>query len=79
MKGKFFRKTSGHARVFLGNIWHAAVTGEVLTAKEMNDCNDFGTNAKVVPAKFDKFKIAGSKLQVTMPSKSVVALEITGK
>ncbi len=63
----------------LGNILHAAVTGEVLTAKEMNDCNDFGTNAKVVPAKFDKFKIAGSKLQVTMPSKSVVALEITGK
>jgi alpha-N-arabinofuranosidase len=64
----------------LGNIQPTAVSGEVLTAKEMNDYNDFGASAKKVgPAKFDKFKITGNKLLVAMPSKSVVALEIVSK
>jgi alpha-L-arabinofuranosidase len=45
----------------------------------MNDYNDFGTAPKVTPAKFDKFKMEKGKLQVDMPSKSVVALEIVTK
>jgi alpha-N-arabinofuranosidase len=63
----------------LGNIQPGIVTGEVLTSKEINDFNDFGNAPKVVPAKFTKFKITGNKLQVTMPSKSVIALEIISK
>jgi alpha-L-arabinofuranosidase len=63
----------------LGTIQKAAVTGEILTSKEINDFNDFGTASKVAPAKFDKFKVTGNKLLVVMPSKSVIALEIIVK
>ena len=63
----------------LGTIQNTTITGEVITAKEINDYNDFGIAPKVIPAKFEKFKLAGNKLQVTMPSKSVVALEVTIK
>jgi alpha-L-arabinofuranosidase len=55
------------------------ITGEVLTSENMNDYNDFGVAAKVQPAKFDAFKLNGSQLVVTMPSKSVVSLEIVQK
>jgi alpha-N-arabinofuranosidase len=65
--------------VDLGNVKGAIITGEVLTSKEINDYNDFGMSAKVAPAKFEKFKLTGSKLEVNMPSKSVVALELSFK
>jgi len=42
----------------------------------MNDYNDFGVEAKVVPVKFDGFKLNGSQLVVNMPAKSVVGLEL---
>jgi alpha-L-arabinofuranosidase len=63
----------------LGIMKDISATGEVLTSKEMNDHNDFGSANHVATAKFDKFNISGSKLTVKMPSKSVVALEITSK
>ena len=63
----------------LGAIIPASVTAEILTSKEMNDVNNFDTAQKVVPAKFDKIKTTGNKLQLTMPSKSVVVIEISGK
>jgi alpha-L-arabinofuranosidase len=65
--------------VDLGDIKNADIAGDVLTSKEMNDVNDFGATAKVVTAKFTKFSLNAGKLQVVMPSKSVVALEITSK
>ncbi|MDP4210719.1 MAG: alpha-L-arabinofuranosidase C-terminal domain-containing protein [Bacteroidota bacterium] len=63
----------------LGSIKAGNVTSEVLTSKAMNDYNDFGKAAKIIPAKFDKIKISGSTLQVIMPSKSVVSVEISTK
>jgi alpha-L-arabinofuranosidase len=63
----------------LGTTQKADITGEVITAKNMNDYNDFGQAAKVVPAKFEKFKLNGNKLLVTLPSKSVIGLEISAK
>jgi alpha-N-arabinofuranosidase len=63
----------------LGLAQNISVTGEVVTSKNMNDYNDFGQAPKVVSAKFDKFKAGNGQLQVTMPSKSVVCLEIAQK
>jgi alpha-N-arabinofuranosidase len=63
----------------LGSIQRADITGDVLTAKKINDYNDFGSSPKVIPVKFDKFALKDGKLHVTMPSKSVVALEISKK
>lgn len=72
--------TENPVTIDLGKIQPSAVSCEILTSKEMNDYNDFGAEAnKVVPVKFDKFKITGGKLQVNMPAKSVVAMEIVGK
>ena len=55
------------------------ISGEVITSKNMNDYNDFGTAAKVLPAKFDGFKLSGGQLTVNMPAKSVVGLELVIK
>ena len=52
------------------------VTGEVLTAKAINSFNDFGKPEEVKPATFNGFKMNAGVLSITMPSKSVVALEI---
>lgn len=63
----------------LGSLKTGTITGEVITAKEINDYNDFGKANVVVPAKFEKYKVSGSKLVINMPSKSVVALELLTK
>ena len=52
------------------------VSGEVLTAAAMNAMNTFDSPAAVKPAPFSAFKLAGSDLTVTVPSKSVVVLEL---
>ena len=53
------------------------VTGEILTANEMNSFNSFETPDKVKPASFTGFSLKDGILSVTMPSKSVVVLELT--
>jgi alpha-N-arabinofuranosidase len=63
----------------LGLTQNINVSGEVITSKNMNDYNDFGVTAKVVPAKFDGFKLNGNQLLVNMPAKSVVGLELVLK
>ncbi len=55
------------------------ISGEVITADEINSFNDFGVKEKVTPKKFTNFKLDDTKIQVTMPSKSVVSIEISGK
>lgn len=71
--------TENPVTINLGLNQNVSVTGEVITSKNMNDYNDFGQAPKVAIAKFDKFKIGNGQLNVTMPSKSVVCLEITSK
>lgn len=71
--------TENPVTIDLGALKAGTISGEVITSKEMNDYNDFGKANVVVPVKFDKFKTNGSKLTVTMPSKSVVALELIVK
>jgi alpha-N-arabinofuranosidase len=52
------------------------VTGEVLTANEMNAFNSFEEPEKVKPAVFSGYKLKDGILSVTMPAKSVVVLEL---
>lgn len=63
----------------LGNLKTGTITGEVITASEINAYNDFGTPEKVKIQKFNQFKLNGTSLQVTMPAKAVVSLEILSK
>ena len=52
------------------------VTGEVLTAKEMNAHNTFEAPESIKPASFSGYKLKDGMLTVTMPPKSVVVLEL---
>jgi alpha-N-arabinofuranosidase len=52
------------------------VTGEILSAPSINSYNDFGKEPAVVPKAFDAFKKSGKSLTVTVPSSSVVCLEL---
>lgn len=53
------------------------ITGEVLTAEEMNSFNSFDKPLVVKPVAFNGFTTKDGILTITMPSKSVVVLELT--
>lgn len=53
------------------------VTGEILTAAEMNSFNSFESPETVKPAVFNGFTQKDGVLSITLPSKSVVVLELT--
>jgi alpha-N-arabinofuranosidase len=53
------------------------ITGEVLTSAEMNSCNSFENPDLVKPVPFKGFKYNDGILTITMPSKSVVVLELS--
>ena len=52
------------------------VTGEVLTAKEMNSFNSFEKPEIVKPVTFSGYTLKDGILTVNMPSKSVIVLEL---
>jgi alpha-N-arabinofuranosidase len=52
------------------------VAGRVLTAPKITSHNTFDKPDAVRPAVFDKFRRQGNRIAITMPSKSVVVLEI---
>ena len=52
------------------------VSGRVLTSEAMQDHNTFEHNDTVKPAPFNAFKATDKGLTVTLPSKSVVLLEL---
>jgi alpha-L-arabinofuranosidase len=56
---------------------YKTVTGEVLTANEMNAFNSFDKPGNVKPTVFNGYKMKDGILTVTMPAKSVVVLELT--
>jgi alpha-L-arabinofuranosidase len=59
----------------IGDIFKT-VTGEVLTAKEMNAFNSFENPETIKPAQFTGYKLKDGILTITMPAKSVVVLEL---
>jgi alpha-L-arabinofuranosidase len=56
---------------------YTKVTGEVLTAPEMNSFNSFENEDVVKPDSFNGFSLRNGMLTINMPSKSVVVLELT--
>ncbi|MBN2356875.1 alpha-N-arabinofuranosidase [candidate division KSB1 bacterium] len=54
----------------------AKVTGEIITAAAMNEYNDFAKPEKVLCKPFSAFTVDKNLLRVSLPSKSVVTLEM---
>jgi alpha-N-arabinofuranosidase len=52
------------------------VKGEIITGSAMNAYNDFGKQENVNIQPFSQFKLKDNLLQITLPSKSVVTVEI---
>ena len=53
-----------------------SVTGEVLTASQMNAMNTFENPNTIKPTSFSAFKVQGSQLTLSIPAKSVVVLHL---
>jgi alpha-L-arabinofuranosidase len=60
----------------LNQVKWSTVTGQVLTSSKLTDINTFDKPNAVVIARFDGAKKQGDLLNVVLPSKSVVLLEI---
>jgi alpha-N-arabinofuranosidase len=52
------------------------VTGEILTSGFITDCNTFDKPTTVVPKGFTDFKIGTNSIEIQMPAKSFIVLEI---
>jgi alpha-N-arabinofuranosidase len=55
---------------------YKTVTGEILTAGEMTSFNSFEKPEEVKPTPFSRYKLKDGILTVTIPSRSVVVLEV---
>jgi len=55
------------------------ITGQIITHKEMNAHNTFDNPDVVMPSEFSDYKINGGDIEVILPAKSVVVLELNGE
>ena len=53
-----------------------SVKGHILTAKKINDYNSFDNPENITVNSFKDFKIKDGKLNVKMPAKSIVVLQM---
>jgi alpha-N-arabinofuranosidase len=53
------------------------ITASIITSDKMNALNDFGKEELVQIQKFSDYRMNTSKIEVNMPSKSVVLLSIS--
>jgi alpha-N-arabinofuranosidase len=60
----------------LTGVTAKSVTGRVLTASAINSVNTFASPHAVEPAVFSNAKLEGGLLNVTLPARSVVVLEL---
>jgi alpha-N-arabinofuranosidase len=60
----------------LAGLTSKNVSGRILTAPEMNSHNTFDAPHTVEPKAFNGARLNGSELEVTLPAKSVVVLEL---
>jgi alpha-N-arabinofuranosidase len=56
-----------------------SISGQILTSEQINAYNSFDNPEVVVPRNFSDFKIVNNVLEITMPPKSVVVLELDNK
>ncbi|MGC9355266.1 MAG: alpha-L-arabinofuranosidase C-terminal domain-containing protein, partial [Mariniphaga sp.] len=50
--------------------------GEIITGEEVNSYNDFGEEEEVSTASFSDVEVNGNTLDVNLPAKSIVMLEL---
>ncbi len=62
--------------VELGNTDRKHVTGQILTAKNISDYNDFGKTEMISPRAFSNARLSGNTLTVKMPAKSIITLTL---
>jgi len=67
---------AAHVTMKINGAAHANVTGRVLTAQAMNATNTFERPDAVKPTAFTAFKSEGGAITLSLPSKSVVVLEL---
>ena len=60
----------------LKDIKFSKVSGEILTAADIHDYNDFGAPEKVTLKPFDKAKVSKDVLRLTLPAKSIVTISL---
>ena len=60
----------------LGDMSIKSVTGRILTSESIDDYNSFEHSDVVVPKDFKGAKIQKNGLQVKLPAKSIVVLEV---
>ena len=60
----------------LAGLTAKTLSGRVLTAPAINSINTFAAPTTVTPAAFSGAKLAGEKLNITLPAKSVVVLTL---
>lgn len=65
--------------ISLENFKNQKTTARILTSKEMNALNSFENLNNVVPVEFSDFKFSDSSIEINMPAKSVIVLELSGK
>jgi len=63
-------------RCELRGVTGARVSGEIITAANMNDCNDFGKPETVNIKPFTGAQLQNGILTVSLPAKSIITLEI---
>jgi alpha-L-arabinofuranosidase len=63
----------------LENYENSKIMVRVLTSGEMSALNSFENPNNVIPVGFKDFKITGNNLEINMPAKSVIVLELNGK
>ena len=52
------------------------INGKIVTGKEMNSLNDFGKEEEVTLKEFNDVNLAGNILEVELPSKSIIMVEL---
>jgi alpha-N-arabinofuranosidase len=62
--------------VALDGVQASQAHGQILTAAAMNALNSFDTPNGIKPVPFSAARIAGQKLSVTLPAKSIVMLDL---
>ncbi|HVT89542.1 MAG TPA: alpha-N-arabinofuranosidase [Tepidisphaeraceae bacterium] len=67
---------SAKLSVKLAGVTARQVTGRILTAPAMNAINTFDNPTNVKPADFTGFEVKGEAMNLSLPAKSVVMLEI---
>lgn len=65
-----------HLDIALAGMSAASVSGRVLTAGRVQDVNDFGAPARVVPVAFGGATIRDGALSVDLPPRAVVVLDL---